>query len=173
MANTSSSNSQPKQRPIWADILVQIVVTGGVVVLSQTFIQNYFAKEKLKNENFINSKKEAYFNAIEIAYREMAFTHYRDARNGKVISDSARLRERITRPNEVELNLAYGKLFLFSDNKEIPKNFYSIALKKGIDIDYLKRMMDAMRVELGDKDDIFANDTLLHIVNLPVNNIPN
>src|SRR4051812_38369150 len=115
-------------------LIVQFIFSGILLFLVQQFIDRKFSSGKLERQNFINAKKELYFQAIEIAYREMAFTGYINPADNQPINNTFRRIQGLNPPSEVELNLIYGKLFLFATNKAIPEAFFDLITHKNIDI---------------------------------------
>ena len=80
------------------------------------------AGETLKRENYISSKRDTYFEAINIVNRIFA-----DFRFDGIKSDSNYVRLKgTTYPTEYEINSCLSKLYLYTDNPEIIDSFKKI-----------------------------------------------
>ncbi|WP_416438627.1 hypothetical protein [Phnomibacter sp. MR] len=115
MANNQNNNGK---RELFIEF-VKIIVFGLFVFLIQAYFTNSWgpttAAETLKKENYINSKREAYFDAINLVNREISGFNFNlniDTSKFKRIKGSSL-------PTEYEVNSSLTKLHLYSDNPEI------------------------------------------------------
>ncbi|MBI5102236.1 MAG: hypothetical protein HZB33_10425 [Nitrospirae bacterium] len=107
-----------------ASILLQVVLLGGVVFFIQKYFENKWApltaEETLRRENFLNAKRDTYFQAIDILNRALANSEFTE--NGKPADLSHRNRGG-KYPTELEVNSCFSKLCIYSSNKEILKTY--------------------------------------------------
>jgi hypothetical protein len=75
------------------------------------------AEEILKRENFLNSKREVFFELINLLNRSLASTTW----SGPQVPLSRK--QEGTRPSEIEINSCFSKLCLYVDSKEILERF--------------------------------------------------
>lgn len=108
-------------------MLIQVVFIGIILF----FLHNYYqrkwtpltAAETLKKENLLNSKRDIYFEAIDILNRNLANTDF--TVHGR-LSDTSNRRRGGAYPTELEVNSCFSKLCIYSDNEEIPLTFYKL-----------------------------------------------
>ena len=112
-------------------VVVNILVNGTLFVLIAGWLnremETKFAKARIETENFINAKKDVYFEAISIINRRMADFDYPDVYK---IDPSAikKVRNKGTLPpSEYELNTCYQKLIMLAGDTTIPAMFYKMA----------------------------------------------
>jgi hypothetical protein len=110
--------------------LINLVVTILVGIFLYSFQKSIdykwaplTAAETLKKENFLNSKRDTYFQAIDIINREFA--------NSNFIEDSVSINQLYRNkggeyPTELEVNTCYDKLCLYSDKKDIPLTYFNL-----------------------------------------------
>ncbi len=108
---------------------INFIVTGLLVFRIQKYFEGRWApiiaESVLKKQNFINSKKETYSQAIDIITRFFATTDWKI--NGKSIMPQNR-NIGGTPPTELEMNACMIKLYFYSPNDSIPKSFKKILL---------------------------------------------
>jgi len=108
-------------------ILIEVIVVGFVVFFVQSYFQNKWkpltAAETLKKENFLNAKRDVYFEAIELANRVIGQYELRQPGEPKI-----KMLRNIGAefPTEFEVNTCFAKLCIYSDNKEIIRLFKEI-----------------------------------------------
>lgn len=78
------------------------------------------ASETLKRENFLNAKRDTYYEAINILNRDLAYTVF--TIEGKPI-DTANSNIGGTYPTDIEINSCFSKLCIYSDNPQIPLTY--------------------------------------------------
>lgn len=125
--------------PDWVLTVVVSVLTSGVANAAATWlIQQYFlakikhdldlkleaakpltAEETLRRQNNLNSKRDAFFEAISLVNRHHAAVEW----SGPDIPSDRKLSG--TRPTESEVNTCYAKLCLFSKDPQIPIRFFT------------------------------------------------
>ena len=136
--------------------VINLVFTGIVVF----FIQKYFegrmapviAESVLKKQNFINSKKEAYSQAVDIVTRFFLTTGWNN--NGKFLLPQNR-NVGGAAPTEVEMNACMIKLYFYAPTDAIPKIFKKILLpmKDGDNfIANVSSLLNAISVDLGNEN---------------------
>jgi hypothetical protein len=107
-------------------ILIEVVLIGLLVFYVQKHFENKWAPltagETLKKENFLNAKRDVYFEAINILNRHLAYTHF--TVNGQALDTFIRVLGG-NYPNELEVNACFSKLCIYSDNRDIPLTFAS------------------------------------------------
>ena len=109
------------------EFLVQTFITGILIF----FIQSYFkymlepltSAEKLKKENFLNSKRDVYFQAIELLNRNLANS---EMSNRGTIPDTSNRNRGGKYPTEIEINSCFSKLCIYSDDEKIPLTFLKV-----------------------------------------------
>ena len=144
-------------------IVIQVILMGLIVF----FVQNYFlrkwqpmtAAETLKKENFLNSKRDVFYEAIQIANREYAFIEFTDL-NGNKLTDYPR-HTGTSKPSEFEVNTCFSKLCIYADNKEIPRLFKQMFLHSpdSKPIAILEDLVNSIRKDLGYGDGIISPRT--------------
>jgi len=107
------------------DVLLKFVILGLLLFFFQKRIEHNIkpltAAEILKKENYLNAKKDAYYEAIEIVNRIYATSDW----SGPIAKEMEGLgRNAGTEyPSEIENNMVYNKLCLYADSKEVPNKF--------------------------------------------------
>lgn len=105
-------------------LIIQIALSGVVLFFLHGYFQNKWipltAAETLKKENFLNAKRDVYFEAIDILNRNLANSEF--TING-MLQDTTNRRRGGTYPTELEVNSCFSKLCIYSDNKQIPVVF--------------------------------------------------
>lgn len=108
---------------------LQTILLGGIIFISQAYVTNKWtpitAAETLKRENFLNAKRDTYFEAIQIANRILAHTEF--TLNGVASDTSNRIRG-TNYPTEYEYNNCFAKLCIYAENKNIPILFREMAI---------------------------------------------
>jgi hypothetical protein len=107
----------------WADAILKFLLLGVVLFAFQKYFEHRLkpltAQETLKRQNFLNAKRDVYYEAIEIANREYAYIEFTNA-DGKVMTNYPRDRG-TKKPTEFEVNSCFSKLCIYSDNPNIPR----------------------------------------------------
>lgn len=107
-----------------------VIFESVFISLLVFFLQNYLQKlwapdaaaEVLKKQNYIAAKKDVYFEALNLVTRSYSSVNF----NSKVDSTHwARIRGTVP-PNEFEVNSCLNRLYIYSDNLEIPKYYKKI-----------------------------------------------
>jgi hypothetical protein len=124
--------------PEMKKVLFESVLVALLVFLSQNFLLKLWAPstaaETLKQENYINSKKETYYEAINLMTRSFAMITFDSV---KMKPNYVRTRG-ATYPSEFELNSCLSKLYLYTDNKDIIDSYKKIvSFKTGELVDTL------------------------------------
>jgi len=139
--------------------IIQTILTGIIVYGVQQYFEYKFAAKRLERENFINAKRDAYFEAIQIADKYMANTDYDsvDARTGKAIAAIYLHKHKTDLSSfEVEINTAYSKLMIFSADTNVLSSFYRIFVtpptEKHVPIIEMKNFIKAVREDLGNSE---------------------
>lgn len=103
-----------------ARVIIEVLLLGIVVFFIQKHFENKWApltaEETLRRENFLNAKRDTYFQAIDILNRAFANTDFIE--NGK-LSDPSHRNRGGQYPTELEVNSCFSKLCIYSSNKEI------------------------------------------------------
>lgn len=142
----------------WAAVILNFLILGIILFSFQQYFEHRIkpltAAETLKRENFLNAKRDVYYEAIEIANREYAFIEFTDGR-GKLMTTYKRDRGTV-KPTEFEVNTCFSKLCIYSDNKEIPMLYKKFFLKdpEGKPIQILEDFVNLLRKDLGYGDGI-------------------
>lgn len=109
--------------------LLEVIAIGIIVFLIQGYFNNKWqpltAAETLKRENFLNAKRDVYYEAINILNRNLANTDF--TVNGK-ITDTTNRNIGGTYPTDIEINNCFSKLCIYSDNPEIPLTYQKMFL---------------------------------------------
>ena len=117
---------------IWIYPLFNLVLIIGLFLLFKIYIpsavQHGFdvklehikpltAEEILKRENFLNSKRDVYFEALELVSRNLACSNW-SLQNPNMVRT-----EDLIYPTEVEVNTVLAKLTIFTNDPQIPRKF--------------------------------------------------
>jgi len=101
-------------------VIIEVLLLGVVVFFIQRYFENKWAPltaaETLKKENFLNAKRDTYFEAISILNRALINDSFIE--NGKV-SDNLNRNPGSEYPNDLEINSCFSKLCIYSDDKEV------------------------------------------------------
>ena len=140
---------------------LQIVITYGVVTAAAVWIikkyvlgsiKHYFdrrlealkpltAEETLRRQNYLNSKRDAFFDAVELVSKHLAAVPW----SGSDVPLDRSLHG--NRPSESEVNTCLAKLSLYSDDPEIPEAFLSCF--SNASPDSLGHFINRLREDLG------------------------
>jgi hypothetical protein len=164
------STSQPENNPmpdyktdkvfdpkfIW-QLIIQALFIGIVVTLAQTYFQSKFqpttALETLRVQTNLNSKKEVYFQAMELMNRHLAFTDF--TVNGKLMDTTHRIRG-TKYPSEYEINSCFSKLCVYCEDNDIVLAYWHFFVDKNRNnVGPIKRMREfvgLIRKDLGNGD---------------------
>jgi hypothetical protein len=114
-----------KEHIFW--IFIEVIVIGIVIFLVQGYFNNRWqpltAAETLRKENYLNAKRDTYFEAINILNRTLANTNF--ITQGKV-SDTTNRNIGGTYPTDIEINSCFSKLCIYSDDKGIPETYLNL-----------------------------------------------
>lgn len=142
-----------QSQDFWAKAILEIIILGVVLFVFQKYFEHRLrpltASETLKRENFLNAKRDVFYEAIEIANREYAYIDFTDA-TGKVMTNYPRDRG-TSKPTEFEVNTCFAKLCIYSDKKEIPILFKQFFLHdpNAKPIQILEDFVNLLREDLG------------------------
>lgn len=104
-----------------SQFIIQILFTGIIIFCFQTYINSVStpmtAAETLKKENFLNSKRDTYFQALDLLNRNLSNTNF--TMNG-ILSDTINRTRGGNYPTELEVNSCFSKLCIYSDDENIP-----------------------------------------------------
>ena len=137
----------------WSDVILKLFIFGIFLFIFQKYFEHRLkpltAEETLKRQNFLNAKKDVYYEAIELVNREFAHIDFKDLA-GNLLNSFERNRG-AKRPNEFEINSIFSKLCVYSDNKKIPLTFKRFFLKKPEDrpIGILEEFINLIRHDMG------------------------
>lgn len=105
----------------WSQIIIQVLVLGLILFFLQNYYKNKWAPltaaETLKKENFLNAKRDTYFEAIDLLNRVLANASF--TVDGK-LADTSKRNPGGHYPTDLEINKCFSKLCIYSDNSEIP-----------------------------------------------------
>jgi hypothetical protein len=142
----------------WASVILNFLILGIFLFCFQQYFEHRIkpltAAETLKRENFLNAKRDVYYEAIEIANREYAFIEFTDGKGNVTIKYQ---RDRGTsKPSEFEVNTCFSKLCIYSDNKEILMLYKKFFLRdpNAKPIQILEDFVNLLRKDLGYGDGI-------------------
>ena len=127
------------------------------IALLVFFLQNFLLKlwapgtaaEILKQQNYISSKKDTYFDAINLVTRELSGYDFHATVD--TTKNYARIKG-TTLPTEFEINSCINKLYLFSNNQDIITSFKRIFTKGYNPIDQNIILIKSIRIDLGGTD---------------------
>lgn len=143
---------------ILSQVIIQVILLGVIVFFFQRYVENKWApltaEETLKRSNFLNSKKDTYFQAIDILNRALANSEF--VENGKK-SDSSHRNRGGKYPTELEVNSCYSKLCIYSSDKEIPKIYRKLFITNDQQLKPILEMgifINLLRKDLGYEDTI-------------------
>ncbi len=152
------------------DFLVIGIVVWGIHFYFENKYKSITAAEILNKENFLNGKKDAYFEAIKIANQYMANTDYDsiNAYNGtKIPSNFLHKHKKDLSELELDINSAYSKLMIFTSDTTILSSYFRIFVtppnEKHIPIIEMKKFIEAIRTDLGNEIDLPTGYTMLYI----------
>ena len=107
----------------FGQLILQFIILGLFMSFIQYKQAPLTAAETLKKENFLNAKRDTYFQSIDILNRVLANT---DFTTDGVLADTSNRKRGGTYPTELEINSCFSKLCIYSDDKNIPLTFYKI-----------------------------------------------
>lgn len=159
--------SLEEKKTFWLTFLIDTIVKSLIIGVLLIFFQKYMdhqtnpltAAETLKKENFLNAKRDVYFDAIQLVNRQYSFTDFTDE-NGIILIKKPRNRG-ATMPTEFEVNTCFSKLCIYSDNKEITRLFKVFFLPKANEkpIQTLQKFINLLRQDLGYENNIITSGT--------------
>ena len=138
-----------------AQIFLQFIILGLFMTCVQYKLAPLTAAEILKQQNYISSKKDIYFEAINLVTRELSGYDFH------VLPDTTKNYARIkgtTLPTEFEINSCLNKLYLFSNNETIINSFKKNFAKGYNPIEQNIIMVKAIRLDLGGDGNSMLND---------------
>ena len=137
----------------WRQFIL-LVILGGIFIFAW---QKYFehrlqpltAEATLKKENFLNSKRETYFTALNLINRYLANstwsgTNIPDKKYGRNPGEPM--------PTETEVNTCYAKICLYTENKQILNcfvDFFGKSRSNKTTPMLLSELTNLMRLDLG------------------------
>lgn len=141
--------------PTVKKVLFESVFIALLVFLTQNYLQRLWAPETaartLKKENYISSKRDSYFEAINIVDRAFSGFKFTD---DSAASNIIRIKG-TTYPTEYEVNSCLSKLYLYTNNQDIINSFKNIFLFKdgtaGNFVKYKIQMLKAIKSDLSDE----------------------
>ena len=115
-------------KEFWTRIIIDVLLIGIISVAFGSWL-NYKYNKKLKDyepltaekilrkENYLNSKRDVFYEVIQLLSKSLASTNWTgpEAPKNRVAENS--------KPTEVEINSCFSKLCLYVDNKEILERF--------------------------------------------------
>ncbi|MCD8413689.1 hypothetical protein [Tenacibaculum finnmarkense] len=112
----------------WVRIIIDVVLIGFVSVGFGSWLNYKYGKKLkelepqtaeqiLRKENYLNSKRDVFFEVIELINRRFASSEW----NGPQVPNNRTIEN--TRPTEVEINSCYSKLNLYVDDKLILEKY--------------------------------------------------
>ena len=109
-------------------IVLPLIISGFCIFLFQQYIIRRWgpltAEETLRRENFLKSKEETYFQAMELASRYFSNTTLTE---GSLVADTLdRPLKGLGFPTESEVNTCYAKLSVYANDVNIIKSFQNI-----------------------------------------------
>lgn len=96
------------------------LIVGIIVLLGQGYLAPYVARGVKREESILEQKYKAYENAISIMHRYLASVDFK----GETIPEWYMPPEK-TRPTQVETNVAYALLAIYSKSNIIAEQFYN------------------------------------------------
>jgi len=145
--------------PKLKDTLFQSVFIALLVFLLQNYLVKLWAPgtaaETLKQQNYISSKKDAYFDAINLVTRELSGYDFHVAFD--TIKNFSRIKG-TTLPTEFEINSCLNKLYLFSNDEVIINSFKRIFAKGYNPIEQNIIMTKYIRKDLGGYENAMLNN---------------
>lgn len=116
-------------------LIINVVLVGIFVFFFQKFIEHKIkpltAEETLRKENFLNAKRDVFYEAIDILNRTFANSNF--TLNGVPQDTTNRLRG-CKYPSELEVNSCFSKLCIYSNDAQIPLKFYTILVPENKNI---------------------------------------
>lgn len=133
---------------IIVQFVIQFVLIGLILFWIQSKQAPLTAAETLKKENFLNAKRDTYFEAINILNRELAHTSF--IVDGK-LTDTTNRNIGGSYPTDVEINSCFSKLCIYSDNPEIPLIYQKMFISASVNRPILQMVtfINLVRKDLG------------------------
>lgn len=158
---------------------LELVIIGGGLWLMQFYFENKYAPKRasqiLEKENFLNAKKEAYFEAIAIANKVMANSDWgsTDALTGNKIDPKFLHKHQTDLSSfELEVNTVYSKLMTVAADTNILHTYFRIFVsptnEEHVPIAEVENFVKEVRKDLGNEIPLPEEYRLLYIV-LPSN----
>lgn len=142
----------------WGQLIIQVLILGIILFFLQSYYKNRWAPmtaaETLKKENFLNAKRDTYFEAINLLNRVLANTIF--TVNGKVV-DTLKRNTGGKYPNDIEINTCFSKLCIYSDNAQIPMIYQKLFTESDPNVKPILEMVtfvNLVRKDLGYGDPI-------------------
>ncbi|WP_340075330.1 hypothetical protein [Leptobacterium sp. I13] len=153
----------------WDRVIIDVVLLGIVSVILGKWVNYKFekklkdhepltAEQVLRRENYLNSKREVFFEVIILISRNLASTKW---------SGPGAPEKRIPymdTPNEVEINSCYAKLNLYVDDNKILKKYPFFFSGKPTPVD-IAEYIGLLRKDLGYGDSIITSNEYNYIFN--------
>ena len=151
--NQQNSDPKPPRGEHWgwriANLTVLVVVAAVTGIMSwrtnksMESLRPRVAEETLRSENLVNSKRDAYYEAIGVMSRYMAATaEYAD--NPKRVPPG-----KTTAPTEAEVNAAKAKLVLHTDDPRVVSQFDSLLVESNNLIRTFGQFIQLAREDMG------------------------
>ena len=161
------------------ELLWKTIIEGLILALvvwgTQFYFQKQYAPEiaaaTLRKENFLNSKRDAYLEAINAVNKYLANSRITDIDNltGKQIdSVFVRYKDKIPLDTfELDINNAYNKLMIYAPDTSILGNYLRIFVSDGkhphVPVIWLQKFIIAVRKDLGNDANLPDEYTLVYI----------
>lgn len=155
--------------------IFEVVILGGFVFVMKQYFENKYAPitaaETLKRENFLNAKRDAYFQAIEIANKVLANSDFDsiDAFTGKkMASKFLHKHQKDLSEFELDINSVYSKLMIFTSDTSVLSSYFRIFVtppnERHNPIIEMKKFINAIRKDLGNNENLPDEYKMLYIV---------
>lgn len=159
------------ENEFWIRILIDVVLLGFISIGFGGWLNFKYGKKLkefepltaeqiLKKENYLNSKRDVFFELIQLINRSLASMTL--TWNGSQVPKS-RVTEN-TRPTEVEINSCFSKLNLYVDNREILEKFPFLFSGNTSPVD-IGNFISLLRKDLGYGDSIIDSEKYPYVFN--------
>ena len=153
----------------WIRIIIDVVLLGFISVGFGSWLNFRYGKKLkeyepltaeqiLKKENYLNSKRDVFFELIGLLNRNLASTTWDGPQvpKNRIAEDS--------KPTEVEINSCFSKLNLYVDDKEILEKYRYFFSGNSSPVD-IGNYVSLLRKDLGYGESVIDSEKYLYIFN--------
>jgi hypothetical protein len=153
----------------WTRIIIDVILLGFISVGFGSWLNYKYGKKLkeleplkaeqiLRKENYLNSKRDVFFELIGLINRRLASSKW----NGPQVPKNRTVEN--TKPTEVEINSCFSKLNLYVDNKVILEKYPYLFSGDSNPVE-VGKFISLLRNDLGYGDSIINSEKYSYIFN--------